>query len=445
MRIVHMDSSDARGGGARASFRVHVGLRRRGHESKVFVVYRLTHDPDVVAFVPEALGPVGRVRRRLRKLRVRADFARYRRTRPPRMWRFSDARTEHRDAVGRQLLRLLPADVLNLHSVVGMIDYEHFFPLLPPDLPVVWRMPEMAPFTGGCHYDEGCGRFVGRCGACPQLGSSDPNDLSRQTWQRKERALRCMAGRVHLVAPSRWIGEQAGRSSLFGQFPVTVIPNAMDTDEWTPVDRPAARSALALPPGARVVLFAAADTLNRIKGFAYAAEAVAALADVPDVTLLSVGHNDPPVPASVRHVHLGPINGDRLLRLVYAASDVCAVPSLAESFGQTVTEAMACGTPIVGFDTGGLRDTVREGATGYLVPPADAPAMAAALRRVLTDPDLRARLGAESRRIAVAEYGLALQAERYERLYEAVVEESRRRGCRGAINGGDAANAGSEP
>ena len=93
----------------------------------------------------------------------------------------------------------------------------------------------MAPCTGGCHYDEGCGKFENRCGACPQLGSRDENDLSRQVWQRKYDALR-RHGKVHLVATSNWIAQQAKRSSLLRDFPITVIPNGLDTEDFAPRD-----------------------------------------------------------------------------------------------------------------------------------------------------------------------------------------------------------------
>ena len=79
----------------------------------------------------------------------------------------------------------------NVYQVLQMTVREAllFFANVPKDIPLVWRLADMAPLTGGCHYDQGCGRFAARCGACPELGSTDENDLSRQVWQRKDRAL----------------------------------------------------------------------------------------------------------------------------------------------------------------------------------------------------------------------------------------------------------------
>ena len=96
------------------------------------------------------------------------------------------------------------------------------------------------------------------------------------------------------------------------------------------------------------------------------------------------------------------------------------IPSLQESFGQTVTESMACGTPVVGFDAGGIPDMVRPGVTGQLAPVGDAAALAVAIESVLSDP-ARAAMGERCRQVAVDEYGLRLQATRYHDLYRTLI------------------------
>ena len=98
--------------------------------------------------------------------------------------------------------------------------------------------------------------------------------------------------------------------------------------------------------------------------------------------MLSVGGNSPDVPA-IPQMHLGRISNDRMLSVIYSAADVFVIPSLQESFGQTVTESLACGTPVVGFDTGGIPDMVRPGITGYLAPVGNAAELADAITRVV--------------------------------------------------------------
>jgi glycosyltransferase involved in cell wall biosynthesis len=122
----------------------------------------------------------------------------------------------------------------------------------------------------------------------------------------------------------------------------------------------------------------------------------------------------------VPQLNLGRINIDRYLSLAYSAADVFVIPSVQESFGQTVSESLACGTPVIGFATGGMLDMVRPGETGQLVPVADVAALREAIRAMLAIPNVREQYTARCRAIAVAEYSIEAQAAAYVRLYESL-------------------------
>ena len=420
IRVVHLSTSDSSGGAARAAFRLHTGLRRIGVESSMLVEERKSGDEHVRAFRPPS-DLLSRLRRRARRGTIAKDSARYS-NRPPSLDWFSDDRTPY---AGQIVPQIPPCDVINLHWVAGFVDYEGFFPEAAKlGMPLVWRLADMNAFTGGCHYDDHSAKFTQHCGACHQLGSTDPNDLSHQIWLRKKRALDHLPpGGLHLVGTSRWIAGEAKRSTLLGAFPSTIIPNGLDVEEFRPRDRAFSRDFFNIPPDAKVVLFAAdsADTVR--KGFSYLAEALAGMRDVPDLLLLSVGGGKPVLDPSVRHVSLGRIKDDRVLSLAYSAADVYVIASLQESFGQTVTESLACGTPVVGFASGGIPDMVRPGVTGQLAPTRDVAALREAVRQVLADPEKRAEMSANCRRIAVGEYSLEVQARAYAALYERLVAE----------------------
>jgi D-inositol-3-phosphate glycosyltransferase len=104
----------------------------------------------------------------------------------------------------------------------------------------------------------------------------------------------------------------------------------------------------------------------------------------------------------------------------YASADVVVMPSRYESFGMAALEAMACGTPVVASDVGGLSFIVRDGETGFLVPEGDPRAMADCLGRLLREPDLRARLGKRGAEVA-REYAWSRIADRMEELYASVM------------------------
>jgi glycosyltransferase involved in cell wall biosynthesis len=329
---------------------------------------------------------------------------------------FTEDRTEFAGQVAPQIP---PGDVINLHWVRHLIDFQAFFGAV--ERPVVWTLHDMNAFTGGCHYDAECGRYAAACGACPQLRSPDERDLSRQVWERKQAAFsQVPPDRLHVVAPSRWLADCARRSSLLARFPVHVIPYSLDLNTFRPYDAAGLRAALGVAPTDRVVLFVSQMVRNRRKGFALLREALAGMEARDDVVLVSVGRRAPDLAGPLRHVHLGSIGVDGLLALVYAAADVFVIPSLQDNLPNTVLEAMACGTPVVGFDAGGIPDMVRPGETGSVVPTGDVRALREALVHVLDDDDARAHMAARCRATAEAEYAPAVQARRYLDLYETV-------------------------
>ena len=191
MKILHLATRDIIGGAARAAYRIHSGLRKLGHDSTLLVEKQTCDDPSVVQFLTPMDLP-SRIYRRARASFIARDLARYEDSRPPGYDLFADDRTPY----ARDINQRLPAcDIINLHWIAGFIDYHRFFTQIPTTMPIVWRLADMNAFTGGCHFDAGCGKFVTGCGACPQLGSADSKDLSQEIFQRKFAALHPLPSR----------------------------------------------------------------------------------------------------------------------------------------------------------------------------------------------------------------------------------------------------------
>jgi glycosyltransferase involved in cell wall biosynthesis len=417
VRIVQV-STQQDGGAGRAARRLHDGLRQIGHDS-IFFVRDLTERADGVVAFDSRANVFRRGVRSARRRRIEADFAVYRKNRSDGQEVFGDDRSELRADVR---LHLPASDIVNLHWVTGFIDYSDFLSQVPPRVPVVWTLHDMNPFTGGCHYDRNCGKFVDACGSCPELGSKDEADLSRRIWQRKSRTVRKIPpGRLQIVADSNWLASKAKESSLFGGFPVEAIHYSLDVGTFAPRDRAAARLVLGLPANAKIILFVADHPNIRRKGFATLAEALTGLPAQGDLLLLSMGRDEPEVSKRFSHLHLGYVTQERFQSIIYSAADIFVIPSLQEAFGQTALESMACGTPVVGSDAGGIPEIVRDGVTGLLFPVGDARSLAAAMVKLLEDDKARAMIGKECRRVAVEEYSLEIQAKRYANLYRKVL------------------------
>ncbi|HXN63981.1 MAG TPA: glycosyltransferase family 4 protein [Candidatus Acidoferrales bacterium] len=419
MKIVHISRTDLIGGAPRAAYRLHDGLRRLGHESSMLVAEKVTSDPNVKLYVPRN-GLVHRLARTSRRLKL--AMRRYAENLPDKRTYFSEDRTMYY----REPLAQLPAsDVLQLHWFADFVDYGALFEWLPAGKPVVWTLHDMAPFTGGCCYDLGCGKFVEQCGACPQLGSSTTADLSRQVFQHKRKYYAKLNPELfHIVSPSNWLGEEVGRSSLLARFPRSVIPYGLDTRIFQPRDRRIARDVLGVPQEAKVVLFLA-DAVNEYrKGFELLAASLAEIESIPNLFLLSVGRGVPAELGRFAHAHIANVSEDRLLSFVYSAADVYAAPSVADNLPNTLLESIACGTPVAAFDAGGMPDVVRPGVTGLLAPAGNARELAAAIFELLSNDAMRAQFSANCRRVAVAEYEIGIQPRRYAKLYEELLRRA---------------------
>ncbi|WP_204103824.1 MULTISPECIES: glycosyltransferase family 4 protein [Spirulina sp. CCY15215] len=396
-RVVHLSQSDRKGGAALAASRLHQGLQRAGYSSSLFVCDRVSDDPNTIAFQPaqfQELNPIPTVGGYL----------------------FTDDRSPYQS----EILHQLPdADIVHLHWVAGFVDYAHFLSNLAPVAPIVWTLHDTNPFTGGCHGNVGCDRFTVACGACPQLGSTQESDRSREIWQRKDQALKKVdRDRLHIVTPSQWLADRVKESSLLREYPLTVIPNALDLEVFAPRDRAFSREILGIPPEAKVLLFAANYLEDPYKNFPALIEAIEQLPNIKNIFLLSVGRGTNKLPVSLPYLHLGYINQPRFLSLIYSAADLFVLPSKQDNFPNVCLEAIACGLPVVAFPTGGIPEMVRSNVTGLLASEATSKALSRAIATLLQAPQHLKQMRHNCREIALKEYNLEQQAQCYSALYQ---------------------------
>lgn len=285
------------------------------------------------------------------------------------------------------------AELVNCHNL--HTGYAHPFAAACWSLakPLVWTLHDMQALTGNCAHAFACPKWQTGCGDCPDL-SIYPGlavDTTARLWRDKQAAGQVLDG--HLAVPSRWLARLVEKSFL-GHLPVHVIPNGIDTAVFAPRDQRAARERLGLAPDAVVLAFCASGGLaNAWKGGGHLVAALSRLVpDHPNLTLLNIGGSleDSGLPI----VNLPHTDDPEKLATAYAASDIFAYPSLADTFGLAVLEALCCGVPVVCFATGALPELVADGRNGLIVPSGDDEAFTAALSRLAGDPALRRRLGA---------------------------------------------------
>jgi len=169
-------------------------------------------------------------------------------------------------------------------------------------------------------------------------------------------------------------------------------------------------------------MFAAIGLNDRRKG---ADLLVKALKSIPasmkgEMLLLTLGENKHrPIGEAVdiQTINLGYLTDDSLKAIGYSAADIFIFPTRADTFGLVLIESMACGTPIVSFNVGGVPDIVRPGITGHLAEAEDVGALRDGIVRFLEDDSFRERISRQCRIIAESEYSIKLQANRHIQLY----------------------------
>jgi glycosyltransferase involved in cell wall biosynthesis len=272
----------------------------------------------------------------------------------------------------------------------------------------------MWPFTGGCHYSKSCTKYQTECGSCPHLESDRPNDLANSVWQRKQKAWE--ESDITVVSPSQWLGEQAQESSLLGEMQIMVIPNCLDITLFRPRDRTDGIQHFDIEDDKHYVLFGAAYETSR-KGGDLLLKALEQLSHRSDIVALTFGNTDSQdqsFPVSVRH--MGWLSEEEL-RLIYSTADVTVTPSIQEAFGQTASESMASGTPVVAFNTTGPRNIIDDKETGYLATPYDPKDLAKGIKWVITDQSRNERLGRQAREAAEKRFAIERVTHQYRELY----------------------------
>lgn len=407
-------STSLEGGAGGAALRLHQGLRRIGVSSQVLVRKKITEDETEIFAVPKRL---------LREFdRLRPKFDRLPLRLYPHRQGFYSPQWFPDGLLNR--VRRLNADVINLHWVLnGFVRIETIAKL---PKPLVWTLPDMWAFTGGCDYSQECDRYIRSCGHCPVLASSREQDLSRRVWKRKQRAWRDIDFTV--VTPSSWLAERARASSLFRQRRIEVIPYGLDTNLFRPVDKVVARNILRLPEDKKIVLFGAwaADPRKGLHLLQSALQRLSNSGWAGDIELAVFGRGKPTsdVKFGFKTHYLGRFSDPLALSIVYSAAAVVVAPSIQEGFGQVASESLACGTPAVVFKNTGLSDIVDHQQNGYTAKAFDIDDLAQGIVWVIEEEERYQNLAQQAREKAVKEYSLELQAQRYLRIFNEVATPS---------------------
>jgi glycosyltransferase involved in cell wall biosynthesis len=205
-----------------------------------------------------------------------------------------------------------------------------------------------------------------------------------------------------------------------------IIPNGVDTSVFLPHPKAEVRDRLGLPRERPIVLFTAGPLHEARKGLRYALDALNAMADIDPLVLL-IGKEDPEneIPFSgLDLVRTGYLQDEAKKALYFAAADVFLFTSLEDNLPLSILETMAAGTPVVGFDTGGVPEMIAQGVEGHLVPQRDGAGLVVGLREALTA-QRAASWGKAARKRIEKDFSHQLFFERHLQLYSESIDEFR--------------------
>lgn len=423
LKVLSVCTSDVGGGAPRAAYRIHQGVRELGIDSRMFVKNKGTKDPNVLAldeFVPH--NPIYQAFDwTLNKVKNKIQHFRWNRYPEREQFFMSDLRGTALHCA----LQKLDYDVLHLHWI-----NQRFIPLedLPKDKPIVWTIHDSWPFCGVCHYFLDCQKYKVHCGRCPFLHSRKARDLSYQVWKKKATIYKELD--LHIVSPSRWLGDCAKQSSLFGSSPVSVIPNCVDVNVFRPFDEKELSSRWkALRQLSRtkpLLLFGAVNAAkDKIKGFDYLISALKLLEQQGrgndfELVVFGASESELSMEITIPIHYVGYVGNLEDLASLYNLASLMVVPSLTENLSCTIMESLSCGTPVVAFNIGGNRDMIEHKVNGYLAKEKDDADLAEGILWCIEN-NVNNCLGKAGREKVLQKYTFEVVCQQYKSLYESVI------------------------
>lgn len=351
MKVVHITTIDE-GGAYKAVYRIHQALLLQGIESNILLRNKQYSTSIGYEFLDNSL------KKLISQGKNAVNYTRKR-------------NQIYRDILGSNVAEhclVKDSDVIFLHWINSFLTIKGLEKIFRLNKPVIWVLHDMWPMTGGCHCALECTHYEVKCGNCPFISDKKENDLSRRNWLEKKELIDNV--KPIFIGPSTWVVDAAKRSGLLRNKQVEKIPHCIKLDIFRPLDNiEKLKDKYGVPKGKRIILFGAAfDGINNtLKGFQYLLEALNLL-DENRYALLVFGHVSKEQLSKIKQeiILAGYINNEIEMAELYNIADVYVSPSLQETFGFTVCESLACGTPAVTFKIGGLIDQIDHKSNGYL-------------------------------------------------------------------------------
>lgn len=283
-------------------------------------------------------------------------------------------------------LKYIDPDIIHIHNIHGyFLNYPIFFDYLRNSrVKVIWTVHDCWLYTGHCyHYSYiGCDKWKHGCGHCPQRGAFPRSlvfDRSRSNFMDKERCFTSIpADRLTIVPVSNWMRNEMAES-FFRNYPFKVIHNGIDTSVFRPYDTGTMRMKLGIAPEKKIIL-GLASIWSVEKGLNDFIEMSKMLRPDEQIVLVGVDSKTAKsLPSCIKWIKRTE-NVDMLAEL-YSIATAFVNPTWQDNYPTVNLEAIACGTPVITYRTGGCVESITP-ATGRIVEQGDVKGLADAIREI---------------------------------------------------------------
>ncbi|MBE8233322.1 MAG: glycosyltransferase [Endozoicomonadaceae bacterium] len=449
MKILQVNTHDKGGGAEQVAYSLYKGIQAAGHDSRLAVGWQHVDDVNIVELNPDQHGNLWKkifiYLAGLTTSLFHKDLSRYSNkalrllAEPDKTYRWFKGEEEFDYPLSINLLDFFasPPDLIHFHNLHGNYFDLRYLIEITKKVPVLVTLHDEWLYTGHCAATFDCDRWHNVCGHCPALDTYPKVLIDNTTKNLNLKKQIYSQSKFYVSTPADWLMKRVKKSVLAPAIIDTkVIYNGIDTTVFKPADKTQARQSLGIDQDVYILL-AVANFIksNKFKNYQLALQATIQageqLAD-KKIVLFAIGEGGETEYYDNTEVHFKPYICDpKILANYYQAADIYLHAAKAEVWGLTITEAMACGKPVIATAVGGIPEQVislhdnPDNATGILVERDDSNAMSEAIRQLLQDEVECNRLGKNAAIRASTYFDKQLMLNHYLDWYKQILEQSR--------------------